>query len=135
MKIDENVVEKNTILEKNDPYGFSLKFMNKMSEIGQVIERRNEYMTDGPNHRSVVEFDVVDVIDEFSRIQISVLMESYQKRLTVGVIGHFALDIEDSGFMSSVLSEFYLENIYPAIRKISIDKLKLAEKVLENALN
>ncbi len=135
MKIDETVMERNIVAEKEDPYGASLRFMEKAAEFGQVIERRNEYMTDGPEHRSKVEFDVVGVVDEFSRIQISVLMESVQKRLSVNMTGSFDVDMKETGFMSSMLSEFYLENIYPAVRKISVEKLRNAEKIMENEIN
>jgi len=131
MKIDESVVEKNISVEKEDPYGFSLKFMEKAAEFGQVIERRNEYLTDGPEHRSRVEFDVVGVLDAFSRLQISVMMESTQKNLRANITGSFDVDMDEPGFMSSMLSEFYLENIYPAVRKISIEKLRAVEKIME----
>ncbi len=134
MKIEESVMEKNFVLEKDDPYGFSLKFMDQASEMGQVFERRNEYMTDGPEHRSALEFDIVSMVDEFSRIQMSVLMRSAQKRLSVNITGSFDVNMEERGFMSSVLSEFYLKNMYPAVRKLSIENLKKLDERIEESM-
>ena len=37
MKIDESVVEKNISVEKEDPYGFSLKFLEKDTHILQTL--------------------------------------------------------------------------------------------------
>ena len=134
MKIEESVMEKNFVLEKDDPYGFSLKFMDMASEMGQVFERRNEYMTDGPEHRSTLEFDIVSMMDEFSRIQVSVFMQSVQKRLSVSVTGSFDVNMDEKGFMSSVLSEFYLKNLYPAVRKLSVETLKRLDERIEERM-
>ncbi|MBI2579727.1 MAG: hypothetical protein HYW27_02390 [Candidatus Aenigmarchaeota archaeon] len=134
MKIDETISEKNVVMEKDDPYGFSMKLMDRMSEFGHVTERRNEYMTDGPEHRSFVEFDVVDVMDDFSRIQVSVFMDSVQKTLSMRVICSFDVKADESGFMSSMLSEYYVENIYPAVRRMSLEKIKAVEKFIESGI-
>jgi hypothetical protein len=135
MKIDEVVVEKNFVMEKDDPYGFSLKFMDMMSEFGQIFERKNEFMTDGPEQRSRVEFDMVDVMDKFSRIQFSFSMESAMNKLSVNAKGSFDVNADEYGFMSSIVSEYYFGSIYPAVRKLSMKKIESVEKFVEDSMS
>ena len=124
MKIRETLFKKSFSLENSDAYGLSLDFMRKLSQTYRIYERKNVFETNGPVKKSVLIFDVVETLDRFSHIFINFSMESDNSILYIDIVGEFVVDIREHGVFTDVFAEFYLNNVFPQLRKVSADRLK-----------
>ncbi len=119
MEIRETLFKKSFSVENNDTYGLSLDFMRKLSGTYRIYEKKNVFETDGPARRSILIFDVIESLDRFSHIMINFSMESENNNLYVDIVGEFVVDIREQGFFTGIFAEFYLNNIFPKLRKVS----------------
>lgn len=110
-------------VSNSDPYMFSLHVMEELSKDSKVVEKKNEYETDGPHHRSTVIFDTVDLVDDFSKILFRFNLVSEDGLLRANITGSLAVGIDETGFFSQIFSDYYVKNIFPLLRKISEDKI------------
>jgi hypothetical protein len=127
VEIRETIFKKSFSLDTSDPYGFSMDFMRKLSNSFRVYKKKNIYETSGPVKKSILVFDVVQTIDKFSYIVINFSMESENSTLYVDAAGEYVVFIRDKGFFASIFTEFYLNNVFPQLRKISGQKIKEIE--------
>jgi len=132
MEIRETLFTKSFSTESENPYVMSLEFMKKLSETYRIYERKNIYQTDGPTKKAILVFDVIEILDKFSRIRISFSMEGENNTLYVNIVGEFVLKMKEYGFFGNVFSEFYLNNVFPLLRKVSEKRVKELEVKLEN---
>ena len=123
MKIKETLMSQSFSISNNDPYLFSLRVMEELSKGVKVVERKNEYQTDGPHHRSVVVFDAMELIDDFSKVTFRFTLTGEDGLLRVNIHGSLAVGIEETGFFSQIFSDYYVKTIFPLLRKISEDKV------------
>ena len=123
MKIKESLMNQSFSITNSDPYLFSLRVMEELSKDVKVIERKNQYETDGPHHRSVVGFDTVDLIDDFSKILFRFDLASEDGTLRANITGSLAVGIDETGFFSQIFSDYYVKVIFPLLRKISEEKI------------
>ena len=131
MEVRETLFERSFSVDTEDPYGTAADFMQKLSAIGLVYERKNIYMTDGPVKKTVLVFDLVETLDSFSRVIINFAMDGENKILYVNILGEFVLKIQDSGFFSEVFTDFYLHNVFPVLRKVSEKRVKELNQSIE----
>jgi hypothetical protein len=127
MRIEEDLRKKTIQLVSQDPYYFSLEFMRRMSEKGKILEKENKYATGGPFHRSDVVFDFVQHLDGYTSIRVRFFLmgENGTKNfLRIDIAPSFISFVEETGFFSKAFAEFYLENIFPVLRKIADGKMK-----------
>lgn len=132
MEIRESLIKKDFSVESENPHALSMEFMKKLSEHYRIYERKNTFETDGPTKRSVLVFDVVEPLDRFSRIIVNFSMEGEKKMLCVNITGEFVLRIKEHGFFTDTFTEFYLNNVFPVLRKISDQRAKELNAELEN---
>ena len=136
MKIRENLMSQSFSISTTDPYMFSLQVMEELSKDVKVVERKNEYETDGPHHRSTVIFESIELIDDFSNIVFKFELNGEDDVLHANVNGIFDTHIVDTGFFSEVFTDYYVKTLFPFLRKVSEDKIKVfgerLNKFLEN---
>ncbi|MBI3190864.1 hypothetical protein HYZ41_04130 [archaeon] len=133
MEIRETLFKKTFSIENEDPYRISLDFMRRISENYTVYETKNIYMTDGPVKKCTLVFDVIEPLDNFSRIRICFTIEGENRTLYVDVIGEFIVKIGQEGFFTDIFTEFYINKIFPGLRKISEKRVRELEAELEKA--
>lgn len=134
MRVTDTIFSKNAGVKTKDPYALSLDIMKKVSGFSKIIEKRNNYMTDGPHHVSEVIFDAVQDLDDNTRIKLTFTMIGENGVLGIDVEGIVTVNIIKYGFVSDVFSEYYMKNIYPKmkdeIRTKADSMVKRVEKVL-----
>ena len=134
MRVIDSIFSKSMKIKNNDPYALSLDVMKRVSGFCKIIEKRNNYMTDGPHHASEVLFDAVQDLDEHTRIKLSFSMIGADKELGIEVDGIVTVNIIKYGFVSDIYSEYYIRNIYPTMKKEIETRadgiIKRVEKVL-----
>lgn len=106
-------------VSSSDPYMFSLKVMEQLSKNVKIVEKKNLYETDGPHHRSVVDFDTIELIDDFSKIVFHFSLVGEDGTLRANIDGHLHLIIDETGFFSQMFTDYYVKNIFPLLRKMS----------------
>jgi len=138
MQIEENLVTKTITRNSTDPYYASLEFMRRMSGRGKVVERENSYSTDGPFHRSDVVFDLVQHLDSYTDLKITFYLtgeNSTRNSLRMDIVASFVSRIREHGFYTQLFAEFYLENVFPIMKKTAEDKIKslvsLSEAIIQ----
>lgn len=138
MKIEDTLLKKTLNTRTDDPYGESLKFMHRISHKGHVVERTNEYSTNGLFHRSEVFFDLVQPLDKYSRVMLSFFLvgENGKKNsLHTDITASFISEIKETGFFSEGFTEFYMENIFPIMRKTAEEKIESLVSFSEKAMS
>ncbi len=128
MRVQETLMNRSFSVMNSDPYLLSLKAMENISRSGKVIEKKNKYETDGPHHRSFVNFDVVEIVDDFSKIVFNFDLVGENGTLRVTVTGSLITKVEDTGFFSHAFSDHYIKEIYPVLRKMSGEKIEFFGK-------
>src|SRR3989338_3827564 len=93
MKIKETLLSRAFSVSDPDPYMLSLKAMEQLSKDAKVVEKKNTYETDGPHHRSEVDFDTIDLVDDFSKIIFHFNLLGEDGLLRAGVNGSLLLNI------------------------------------------
>jgi hypothetical protein len=124
MEIKETLMTRSFTVMDHDPYLLALKCMEEISRTAKVVERENRYESDGPHHRCVVDFDTIEIADDFSRIVFSFRMEGEDGILRVQIEGFLDLRIDETGFFSETFSEHYVKTLFPLLRKMSEEKIK-----------
>jgi len=132
MEIREELFKKSFSTESQDTYGLALGFMHRLSEIHRIYERKNIFETGGNVKKAILIFDVVEILDKFSRIMVKFSMESENSTLYVDILGEFVVDIKEGEFFTGIFSEFYINNIFPMLRKISEERLAKLNTHLEH---
>ncbi|HIG97122.1 MAG TPA: hypothetical protein HA230_02140 [Candidatus Aenigmarchaeota archaeon] len=136
MEIHESLMSQAFSVRNPDPYLLSLKIMEDISKMSKVVEKKNEYETDGPHHRSTVIFESIELIDDFSNIVFKFELNGEDDVLHANVNGIFDTHIVDTGFFSEVFTDYYVKTLFPFLRKVSEDKIKVfgerLNKFLEN---
>jgi hypothetical protein len=127
MEIRETLFSRSFSIESHDPYKITLEFMKKLSENYRIYERKNIFQTDGPVKKCVVIFDVLEALDKFSRIRVRFSMESENTNLYIDVVGEFVVKVHQSGFFSDMFAEFYLNKVFPRLKKVSEKRVKELE--------
>ncbi len=131
MEIKETLMSRSFTVSTHDPYMFSLRLMENLSTETKIIEKKNEYETDGPHHRSIVVFEAVELIDGFSKILFKFVLVGEDDLLRAGVSGLLKLHIDETGFFSQVFSDYYVDTTFPLLRKISGDKINFFSKKID----
>ena len=131
MQIRESLFSKGFSVENENPYILALDMMKKLSEHYIIYERKNVFETDGPVKKATLVFDVVEPLDKFSHVRVNFSMEGENSILYVDVKGEFVLKIKDQGFFTEVFTEFYLNNIFPTLRRVSEQRVKELNRELE----
>lgn len=137
MRIEETMLTKSLSAVAKDPYGASLAMMRRLSGSGKIIEKTNEFSTDGPFHRSDVAFDIIQHVDRYSTITVSCALTGENGRrqsLRGDVTGTFTTDIREEGFFTETFVAFYLEHIYPIVRRRAEEKLRALAKLSEELI-
>ena len=130
MEIRESLMEQAFSAESSDPYMFSLHIMEEISRASKIIEKKNEYETDGPHHRSTVSFEAIELVDDFSKILFKFDLFGEDGLLRVNIKGILKLHIEETGFFSQTFSDYYVKTVFPLLRKLSQDKINFfSEKI------
>lgn len=123
MRIKETLMSQSFSINNSDPYLFSLHVMEELSKEARVVEKKNEYATDGPHHKSTLVFDTIDIIDDFSKIVFRFSLVSEDGTLRASVSGSLAVGIDETGFFSQIFSDYYVKTVFPLLRKLSDDKI------------
>ena len=132
MKIKETLMDRSFSVGNSDPYMLSLKAMESLSKDVKVVERKNSYETDGPHHRSVVVFDTIDLIDDFSKIVFHFDLLGEDGLLRVNVNGLLSLNVEETGFFSQIFNDYYVKTVFPLLRKVSEKKIEFFSDRVES---
>lgn len=125
MEIRESLMSQAFTVNTPDPYLLSLKVMEDISKMSKVVEKKNEYETDGPHHRSIVAFESIELIDDFSNIIFNFELKGENGILRADVNGVFDTHIVETGFFSQLFTDYYVKTLFPFLRKMSEDKIKL----------
>jgi hypothetical protein len=127
MQIEETLGQKTITRSSTDPYYTSLEFMRRLSESGKIIERENSYSTDGPFHRSDVVFDVIQHLDNYTSMKLTFYLtgeNSTRNFLRLDIVASFVSQVDEHGTFTEWFAEFYLENVFPIMRKTAENKIK-----------
>ena len=138
MQIEENLVTKTITRNSSDPYYVSLEFMRRMSGRGKVVEKENSYSTDGPFHRSEVVFELIQHLDDWTDMKIVFYLmgeNSTRNYLRTDIVASFVSRVEERGIFTEMFAEFYLENVFPIMKKTAEDKIRnivsLSEAIMQ----
>jgi hypothetical protein len=131
MELNETLFKKSFSVDSENPHITAMDFMKKLSEYYRVYEQKNAMESDGPEHKSTLVFDVVDTLDDFSHVSINFSMIGEGKTLYVDIFGSFVLRVRDDGFFTEIFAEFYLNNIFPVMRRVSEARVKELEVELD----
>ncbi len=138
MEIKETLMNRSFSVMDADPYLLSLRAMEHISRSDKVVERNNKYETDGPRHRSFLNFDVIELVDDFSKIVFNFDMSGDSGVLRITVTGKLITKIEDTGFFSQMFGDHYVKEIFPVLRKMSEQKIeffgKKVDKIFEKPI-
>ncbi|MBI4896584.1 MAG: hypothetical protein HY832_03495 [Candidatus Aenigmarchaeota archaeon] len=138
MKIEEVLFEETHDLPSATPYYDALEMLRRFSEFGQVIERSNDYATDGPVHKSCVYFDLVDNLDHFSHLVLSFALDgettANHSTLTVAVSIRLIIDVSESSFFSSTFVRYYLNHVLPMVRHATNEKMHFYKDQIKETL-
>lgn len=135
MKIKESLMSQSFTTSNSDPYLFSLHVMEELSKDAKVIEKKNDYETDGPHQRSTVVFDTIELIDDFSKIVFRFSMIGEDGLIRTSVNGSLSLGIEETGFFSQIFTDYYVKNVFPLLRKISENKIAFFGEKVDKLFN
>lgn len=135
MKIEETVIENDFHVETKDHYGVALEILDFLSSFGDVYEKKNEYLSDGPRTKTEIEADVINLIDKFSRISLYIYIDGEANGshyLHVSVKGAFVTEIRESeGFFVNAFHSFYMSNLLQPTRKSAEKEISRIVKDLE----
>jgi hypothetical protein len=135
MRLTETVFSRGITIKTDDPYKLALDIMKRMSDFVKVIEKKNTYMTDGPRHMSEVIFDAVHEIDEHTILKLSFNLLGGENGLNIDIQGVISVNIIKYGPFSDMFSDYYIKNVYPALKKNSESQtnrlIKQVNKVLD----
>ncbi len=135
MIVEDIIFSNEKSLNTKDPYKKALHILNVFSDFGKIIERRNEFETDGPRQRCFVSFDVVDDIDNFTSHVYSFDISGEKTKmygiLNISMKFIIRTNIRETGFFSHIFSDYYIENILPFMRKSTMHKMKSIIKKCE----
>lgn len=135
MRIKEVLMDQTFSITNSDPYMFSLHLMEELSKDARVVEKKNEYETDGPHHRSTVVFDAVELVDNFSKIVFRFALTGEDQTVRANVKGLVSCSVDETGFFSQMFADYYVKTVFPLLRKISQDKIEFfgtkVEKMFE----
>ncbi len=133
MIISDEIFDETFDIHTDDPYEKSQFFRNKLAEMGKIIEKKNELWTDGPEHRSVVEFNILEVLDPYSHVSVNFLMNGLKesKLLQISAKIETTTTIKEQGFFTSAFAEYYMKTSYPAISKMCRDRANAFKKGIE----
>ncbi|MBI4162174.1 MAG: hypothetical protein HY513_00695 [Candidatus Aenigmarchaeota archaeon] len=122
-------------LEADDPYEKSHALKNKLSVLGRVVESKNELWTDGPEHRSVLDFSVTEIIDNYSHVAANFSMKGFNeaKLLQVAVKIEIVTTIKEDGFFSAAFAEYYMKTSYSNTSKMCRSKAANLKKEIQSA--
>jgi hypothetical protein len=123
MEIQETLMSRSFSVMNADPYLLALRAMEEISRDAKVVERKNVYESDGPHHRCMVNFDTVDIVDDFAKVVFNFDMTGESGLLRVGVNGVLDLKIIETGFFSEMFADHYVKTIFPILRKVSEDRV------------
>jgi hypothetical protein len=132
MELNETLFKKSFSVENENPYLTAMEFMKKLSEYYRVYEHKNVVETDGPESKATLIFDVIDVLDDFSHVSVNFSMYGEGNTLYVDILGSFVLRVREGGFFTEIFAEFYLNNIFPVMRRVSTARMKELEGELES---
>jgi len=133
MIIEETFLSREFTFETANPYKTALEIEDRLKNLGNFIERKNTYETDGPDHRVVVVFDIVTKIDEYSKIMVFVELfgnkttESTKGTITVKTSFILKTEINEYGTVSQAFGEYYVSKFFSRAKK-------KAEKHTENTI-
>lgn len=134
MEIEEIMFSKAAAINTEDPFILSTKIFDLATRLGEIVEKKNVFQTDGPLKRSIIEFDIIRHYDDYSKFVISISLygeSNLRSALEVDMTGKVKTRIVEEGFFTSVFAEFYLENIYHNTIRRAKDDIKEAQKNLE----
>lgn len=131
MKIKETLMNQSFSVSASDPYMFSLSVMEDLSKSVKIMEKKNLYETDGPHNRSVVVFDAVELIDEFSKIIFRFELTGEDGVLRANINGLLNLHIDETGFFSQVFTDHYVKTVFPLLRKLSESRIEFFSGCIE----
>ncbi len=132
MEIKEILMHQSFSINTPDPYMFSLKLMEELSKDVKLVEKKNEYETDGPHHRSIVVFEAVDTIDNFSKVLFKFDLVGDDGLLRADVSGLLKMHVDENGFFGQVFSDYYVRTTFPILRKISGEKIDFFSKKIDD---
>lgn len=123
MRIKEVLMDQSFSFSNSDPYMFSLHLMEELSKDIRIVEKKNEYETDGPHHRSFVAFDAIEIVDNFSKIVFRFALTGEDGTVRANIKGMLNSSVDETGFFSQMFTDYYMKTIFPILRKISEDKI------------
>ena len=134
MLISDEIFDETFDIHADDPYEKSQFFRNKLSEIGKIMEKKNEMWTDGPEHRSVLEFDVVEVLDPYSHVSAIFSMNGSKesKLLQISAKIKITTEIKEKGFFSAAFVEYYMKTSYATISNMCKSKAHIFKNEVES---
>lgn len=135
MRIKEVLMDQSFSIDSSDPYMFSLHVMEELSKDIRVVEKKNEYETDGPHHRSSVIFDAVELVDNFSKIVFRFALIGEDGTLRANIRGMLSSSIDETGFFSEMFTDYYVKTVFPVLRKVSEDKIVFFGGKVEKIFN
>src|SRR3972149_1307514 len=124
MRIKETLMNQAFSVNTPDPLMLSLHAMEEVSKDTKVVEKKNLYETDGPHHRSTINFDAIELVDDFSKIIFHFNLLGEDGTLRANIDGLLSVNIEDTGFFSRVFGDYYIRNIFPLLRKMSEERIE-----------
>jgi len=132
--IEEIFYEKAFRYRLKNPYPTALDIMEIVQNFGIVKERMNEFITDGPRKTIKLIFDLIDRIDDKSRIVTRFNIDGEANEigeLNMFITSSVRVDMENpEGVFSETYAEFYIENILEDMKKNTKERIKRLVKII-----
>jgi len=136
MLIEDTTYSREFSINTENAFSSGLELIDVFSKHGKVIEKKTEYLTDGPRKEAKIEFDIVKEIDDFSSIifSFSIFGDDTEKKIYITIKGFLRVEINDDSFFSKVFAEFYFLRLFQGIKKVSVSLMKEQMKNIEKEI-
>jgi len=138
IKFEDIVFSKSVFVKTKEMYSLSLDILDNMAVFGTIIEKKHQFETDGPRKQVHLFFDTVDKIDERSSLIFSFMINGNSNGtgyLDIDFKGMFSVKVPPrNGFGSEAFNSFYVNKLFPSMRKDMDSKIKGMGKFIEKKI-
>ena len=136
MIIEDTMYKRDFSISTKNAFSSGLELLEVFSRLGELVEKKTEYLTDGPRKEAKIEFDIIKNIDDFSSLVFSFTLfgEDREEKLYADIKGFLRVQISDENFFSKVFAEYYFLRVFRQIKKIGIGMMREQMAEIENEI-
>ena len=127
MIITESVFSKQFFISSRNPYKESLNIRDFAATLGDIVEKKNSYITDGPRHRLDVAFQLTVSIDSFCKVIVEFTIDGdiYEGQSKLNIFIEYIIETKtaEEGIFSEIFTEYYLKKYFSRNKEAANKKI------------